>query len=175
MSEYVLDSCSLINLVAGLGDLSELASINSRFFLGERARQEATHFNEFCATRNGIESRDSTPLLNDMYARGWIVTCSVETQEELAHFVDLSVDLGKGESEALSLAHHRHLIMVTDDRKATRIAGRAEINVQTLTTFGLIAMLVEKNDALKARMPDIAFRMSRLAKFKCRLDGSGAL
>jgi predicted nucleic acid-binding protein len=85
------------------------------------------------------------------------------------------MDLGKGESEALSLAHHRHLIMITDDRKAARIAERPEINVQTLTTFGLIAMLVEKNDALKARMPDIIVRMSRLAKFKCRLDGNGSL
>ena len=61
-----------------------------------------------------------------------------EAEEKLAE--ELSPSLGAGERSCLAIAHSRHGLLITDDRKARQIA--LQINVQVTGTLGILVQLV---------------------------------
>lgn len=82
---------------------------------------------------------------------------------ELADYIEFSQELDDGEAQALALARHRGMVLLTDDRKALRLAQRPDINVPTMTTAQLLREWGECNQANAFRLPDVRTRVEELA------------
>jgi hypothetical protein len=70
----------------------------------------------------GEDARERDPVdLQPLLADGLLAVISSDVEEELLTFVDLSQEVGEGEAMTAALAIHRGCVVVTDDRKASRI------------------------------------------------------
>lgn len=117
----ILDACAIINLAATdrLPDI--LAAVAMPVVVCDTVAAETLYLR-----RGGIgddaPDRDQIDLTR-WIADGCLEIISAETDDELETFVDLAVVLDDGEAMTIALAAHRSLVIVTDDRKAARIAS----------------------------------------------------
>jgi len=133
MDDVVVDACCMINLYAA-GELRKrLSLLGGRWYLPTVVMVEAIYLH--------IEQADGTieksPIdLQSFVDDGTLLSCTVESAEELELYVDLATQIGDGEAMALAIAKSRGWTLSTDDRKAIRIADGLAISV--LTTPELI-------------------------------------
>ncbi len=125
----LLDACAVVNLyatrwmgpilaaVAGPVAVTDVVAREAQFVLrggtGDDARER--------------EPIDLQPLLND----GLLEVISSDIEEELLTFIDLTQEVGEGEAMTAALAIHRGCIVVTDDRKASRILFARGVALRT--------------------------------------------
>jgi hypothetical protein len=70
----------------------------------------------------GEHARDREPVsLQPMLDAGLLTVLATDDEDELLTFIDVSAELGAGEAMTAALAIHRGCIVVTDDRKASRV------------------------------------------------------
>ena len=69
--------------------------------------------------------------LSSMIATGALDVIETDDDEELLTFIDLTRDLDDGEAMTLALAIHRTGEIMTDDRKAIRLAHEAGVPLMT--------------------------------------------
>jgi predicted nucleic acid-binding protein len=123
----------MINLYAA-GELRRRLSLfGCRWYLPTVVVAEALYVH--------IEQADGTieksPIdLQSFVDDGTLLSCTAESAEELELYVDLATGIGDGEAMALAIAKSRGWTLLTDDRKARRIADGLAIGV--LTTPELI-------------------------------------
>jgi predicted nucleic acid-binding protein len=115
----LLDACAVLNLYATRWMGSILAAVGGPVGVAEVVAREAQFV---LRGGDGEDARerepvDLQPLLNDSLLQ----VISSDVEEELLTFVDLSQEVGEGEAMTAALAVHRGCIVVTDDRKASRI------------------------------------------------------
>ena len=102
------------------------------------------------------EPVDLQPLLDD----GLLEVISTEVEEELLTFIDLSQEIGEGEAMTAALAIHRGCIVVTDDRKASRvlIAGAWSFASPSTSSVSGARIQTLTQEVLRAALTDLPQR-----------------
>lgn len=114
----LLDACAVNNLYA-TGQLAEIVGcIEGRVGIASAVLQESLYVDG-----HGENAERERIDLSALLDSGAIETHSPETDDDLYTFLDFAIDLGDGEAMTLALAEHRHATVVTDDRKAIRLAA----------------------------------------------------
>jgi predicted nucleic acid-binding protein len=163
----IIDCCSLLNLQTGWsqaewGGLEQLKHLPWKWHVCERVLGESEYTRERNAEGEIIEvALDLQPFKES----GLLSEVTPETDDEQADYVFFAGEVDDGEAQALAIAKHRKLILLTDDRKAARIAARDDVAVEVVTTVGVL-----KEWAGKVKVTDVAVgkvieRMESLARF----------
>jgi hypothetical protein len=139
---YVLDACSLLNLVASRRFREIARATAATFAVSEQAAREI-HY-----VRRGGGGADANELeaidLKALQDSAVLSVVSVDTPAELATFVGFALEMDDGEAASAALAVHRRGTLVTGDRKARRVLGRRSRNTPVLTTTQVIKSWAEE-------------------------------
>lgn len=163
----IIDCCSLINLYAGWGGLSEVTALGHSWYVAEAVLSEAQFVGQFQA--NGAIER--VPIdFRALQKSKVVASVKPESDAEKSDYVDYSIELDDGEAQSLAIAKHRGFVLLTDDRKAIRIAQLPEINVSVLTTPQILRQWSAIDPANSSRIPEILSRIQILARFSPRKD-----
>lgn len=160
MNEGVIDCCSLLNLYAGWRDLSPLQDIGGTWYVCDAVIRETQYVRELDDA--GVIKEVPVDLTTALSA-GLIKQAHPESEAELEDYVSFAVDLDDGEAQALALAKNRGLILLTDDRKATKLAGIS--GTRTITTATVMRQWSEQAPKFAARLPEALQRITLLARF----------
>lgn len=115
----LLDACAVVSLYATRWMAAILVANGGPFAVVDVVAREAQ-----CVYRGGFseDTREREPVaLRPLLDDGLLSVLSTDDEEELLTFIDLSADVGAGEAMTAALAIHRGCVVVTDDRKASRI------------------------------------------------------
>lgn len=136
LSLYVLDACSLLNLLASrrFADIArgtpallvipDLAAVEIRF-----VRRGGT----------GADADEREPVdLGDFQADRLLVVANLDTSSELASFVAFAAQMDDGEAASCAIVVNRGGTLVTDDRKARCIMAQAFPATRLLATSEVI-------------------------------------
>lgn len=133
-----LDCCAILNVYA-TGRFAEILAASrgqdGRFAIGERVQREALWVGE--------EGARETVDLSEPVSSGMLSVERMETESELAMFVELAATLDDGEAETAALAYHRGIGVVTDDGVAIRVLGELKPAVPVLRTSVLMKRWAE--------------------------------
>lgn len=115
----LLDACAVINLSA-TGRMAEiLAAVDGPVAIVDVVAREAQYV---FRGGTGEDARERAPIdLGALVAGGRLGVLEAEAEEELLTFIDLSRAVDDGEAMTAALAIHRRCVVVTDDKKATRM------------------------------------------------------
>jgi predicted nucleic acid-binding protein len=165
MNHYILDACVLVNLYCGWGGIQELETFGSSWSIGLTALGEAKYVRDFDPNGGLLK----LPLnIQTMNAVESLNVLSIDSAAENDSLVEFAMDLDDGEAEALSLARHRKLVLVTDDRPVVRVASAAHFAVSTIGTPDVLMEWVKLNPDSRARLPEVVRRISILGPFQLR-------
>lgn len=160
MNDHVIDCCSLINLYTGWRGLSPLLDLNRTWHVCDAV------FGESQYTRELGEGGAPRLLLLDLKLEveaGVLCRARPESESELDDYVSFAIELDDGEAQALAIAKNRGFILLTDDKKAGRLA--AEMSIVTITTPNVLRDWAERAPERKVRLPEIVRRITTLARF----------
>src|SRR4051794_36525264 len=80
----------------------------------------------------GEDARERVPVdLQPLVDDGLLAVISSDIEEELLTYIDLTRVVGEGEAMTAALVIHRSCIVVTDDRKASRILIARGVTLRT--------------------------------------------
>ena len=131
-----LDACCLLNLCATRQPENILRTLPLRAAVAEMAAGEVRFLRRGGAgpDANGRDAIDLQPLISS----GLLTLLRLETDQEIATFVQFAADLDDGEAMTIALALRRGLAVATDDRKALKLLARYAPHLPTFTTAGLL-------------------------------------
>jgi predicted nucleic acid-binding protein len=167
----IIDCCSLINLHAGWGGLTEMKALGLSIYVAEAVLSEAQFVGEF----QPDGSITKVPIdFARLRAAQLVDSVKPDSEAEVADYVEFSMELDDGEAQSLAIAKHRGFTLLTDDRKAMRIASLPEVGVTVLTTPEVLRQWSEIDALNLARTPEVLSRIQALARFSPRKDSPGA-
>ena len=130
----LLDACAVVNLWACRRMAEIVPVVDGRVAVAEVVRQEARYV---LAGGAGPEALEREPIdLAALITAGALDVIMPGNDDELMTFIDLTRQLDDGEAMTLAIALHRSGVVMTDDRKAIRVAN--EIGVPMLTSLELV-------------------------------------
>lgn len=125
----LLDACSVVNLYATRAMGPILAAIGGPVAIVDVVEREAQYV---FRGGDGEDVREREPVaLQPFIDEGLLKIVSTDEEAELLTFIDLSQEVGEGEAMTAALAMHRGCIVVTDDRKATRVMLDRGVKLRT--------------------------------------------
>lgn len=130
----MLDACAVVNLWACRRMAEVVAVVDGRVAIAEIVQKGAQYVLTGGSGPNALE-REPVDLAQ-FAAAGALAVIATSDEDELTTFIDLTRQLDDGEAMTLALALHRSGVIVTDDRKAIRVAN--EIGVAMLTSLDLV-------------------------------------
>ncbi len=132
MSAVILDACGTINLYASGRFIAILTALARDWYLPAAVERESqTYRQPDPADPEKLVSMpiDLTPAIDG----GVLRRCDCDNEREIELYVELAARIGDdGESMGLAIAKCRGWSVLTDDKKARRIAG--ELGVPVLAT-----------------------------------------
>jgi predicted nucleic acid-binding protein len=160
----LLDACAVVSLYATRQMVEILRVVEGKVAVADLVATEAQFV---FRGGNGEDARERDPIdLGPLIDDGIISIISTDVEDELLTFIDLTKAFsrqgrgGQGEAMTAALAIHRQCIVVTDDRKATRILK--EHGVLLRTTLDLIRAWADRGgigaDVLGAALLDLRER-----------------
>jgi predicted nucleic acid-binding protein len=162
MTNRIIDCCSLLNLYAGWNGLQELDHLPYVWHVCERVLGESEYTRERTADGTIVETALNLQPLCDS---GLLREVRPESDAELADYVSFAGDVDDGEAEALAIAKNRKFVLLTDDRKATRIAKRADVGVEVVTTVGVLKDWIDRGNVGDPVVREVIERMETLGRF----------
>jgi predicted nucleic acid-binding protein len=115
----LLDACAVVNLYATRWMGAILAANGGPFAVAEVVMREAQFV---LRGGTGEDAREREPVdRQSLQDAGLLEMITSDDEEELLTFIDLSAQIDDGEAMTAALAMHRGCIVVTDDRKASRV------------------------------------------------------
>lgn len=165
MNDRVIDSCSLLNLYTGWRGLSPLKELNRTWYVCEAVFEESQYTREL--KDDGGTVLVPVDLKPDVDS-GVLNRIRPESESEFEDYVNFAVELDDGEAQSLAIAKNRGFILLTDDRKAQRVAS--EVNVVTITTPSVLQDWAMVAPANNERLPEILRRITTLARFSPSAD-----
>ena len=97
---------------------------------------------------------------------GLLEIWQLETEEEMASFVQLAAELDDGEAMTCALAIHRGADVATDDRKALRVLGSGQQQqVRVRTTAELIRTWADSCQLDRASLRQVLMGVRERARF----------
>jgi hypothetical protein len=161
----IIDCCSLLNLYAGWGNLRALGDTGDTWYVGEAVVGEAQFISDVAADG----SRVQVPLdLQSYVDQAILQSIRPETEAEIADYVEFALELDDGEAQALALARNRGMVLLTDERKALRIAQRPDVAVPTITTAQLLMEWAKLAPGNLVRLPAVLQAIEVRAHFSPR-------
>lgn len=132
MPAVILDACGTLNLYASGRFVSILTAFEHEWYVPAAVEREAQHYRQ--PDPADPDTLISEPIdLMPAIDGGVLRRCDCEGDEELTLYVQLAARIGDdGESMGLAIAKCRGWSVLTDDKKARRIAG--ELGVPVLST-----------------------------------------
>ena len=169
MDDHIIDCCSLINLYTGWCGLAELRDLRRIWHVGEAVLKETEYTREY--------GPDGVPVLvpldiQELARVGLLLPERPETELEIDDYVNFACEVDDGEAQALAIAKHRGFVLLTDDRKATRIAERPDVGVRITSTPKILQEWAQLDVKNEARLPEVIGRISALAKFRPHVESA---
>jgi hypothetical protein len=169
MQGRIIDCCSLINLYTGWGGLAELPGLGWQWYLCEAVLKEAEYTREYGEDGQLV----LTPLdFSRLISSDLLLPVAPAGDEELEDYLDFACEVDDGEAQALSIAKHRGFTLLTDDRKAIRLAARPDIAVSTISTASILKVWAGVNPENEEKLPGVISRIEELARFAPRRGSS---
>lgn len=163
MPERIIDCCTLLNLYAGWGGLTELAEFDVSWCISKSVSKESEYVREYDTTSGKIIT---IPLgMDGAVKAGLLSIIAAESEQERTDYVEFATELDDGEAESLALAKNRQLILVTDDQKSLHVARRPDVNVEPLTTVSVLQEWEKMNRTNSKRLKVVVNRIRDLARF----------
>ena len=132
MPAVILDACGALNLYASGRFVSILGAIRLDWYIPAAVEREAQRYRQpdpADPEKLVVLPIDLAPAIDG----GVLNRCDCEGDDEAALYFDLAARIGDdGESMGLAIAKHRGWSVLTDDKKARRIA--TELGVPVLAT-----------------------------------------
>lgn len=162
MADHIVDCCSLLNLYTGWSGLHELRDLRWTWHICEAVLNESEYTREY--------GPDGVPQLIplDMSALtkiGLLLPVRPETEGEIDDYVSFAMEVDDGEAQALAIAKNRGFVLLTDDRKATKIAQRLDVAVRTISTANILQAWAQLDTRNEGRLHEIITRIAVLARF----------
>ena len=154
----LLDACAVVNLYATRFMGPILAAVDGPVAVVDVVAREAQYV---FRGGGGEDAREREPVaLQPFLNDGLLQIVSTNGEADLLTFIDLSQDVGEGEAMTAALAIHRGCIVVTDDRKASRVM--LDRGVALRTSLELVRVWSVRSrvpgDALRAALTDLRHR-----------------
>jgi len=96
---------------------------------------------------------------------GLIQRVAPESDAELADYLNFAQLIDDGEAQAIALAKHRGFVLLTDDRKALKLARREDIAVRTISTVDVLREWIEHEAVNIASVRSVLKRICELARY----------
>lgn len=170
MSAVILDACGTLNLYASGRFLSILAALGHDWYIPAAVEREAQRYRQ--PDPSDPEKLIALPIdLNPALAEGVLKRCDCEGEEESELYIELASRIGDdGESMGLAIAKCRGWSVLTDDKKARRIAK--ELGIPVLATPEVM-----KQWAISAEpgVEELALVLGAIERFANYLPSRGAV
>lgn len=163
MSAVILDTCGTINLYASGRFLSILRATGADWYLPSAVERETQAYRQ--PDPVDPEKLIVTPIdLALALNGGALKRCVCEGDEELQLYVELAARIGDdGESMGLAIAKCRGWSVLTDDRKARRIAG--ELGVPVLSTPEILRRWAVAINLDRLELAEVLAMIQRFANY----------
>ncbi|MBS0260869.1 MAG: hypothetical protein JSS02_02845 [Planctomycetes bacterium] len=164
MRAVILDACGTLNLVASGQFTSILSVLRHDWYIPVAVEQETQTYRQ--PDPEDPEQLVKVPIdLAPAISQGLLKRCACETDEETALYVQLAARIGDdGESMGLAIARCRGWAVLTDDKKARRIA--TELGVEVLGTAEILRAWVETVHPLAAELALVLQAIERFANYR---------
>lgn len=130
MPNEIIDACCLINLFASGKIESILKSGRRPHFISHQVLQESLTIRQ--PDPDDASAFVRVPVSpSALIESGLLGLCDFESSSESQLFVEFAARIDDGEASCLAIAKSRDWTVVTDDRKAIRLANESGINVVT--------------------------------------------
>jgi hypothetical protein len=118
---------------------------------------------------------DGTPQMvpldmNALTQLGLWLPARPETEREIEDYVNFAIEVDDGEAQALAVAKHRGFVLLTDDRKAIKVAQRPDVAVRTTSTPNILQSWGQLDSSNQARLHEVVGRIAVLARFSPHKD-----
>lgn len=168
MPAVILDACGTLNLYATGRFVSVLTALRHDWYIPAAVERESQTYRQ--PDPNDPEKLVISPIdLVPAIEQGVLSRCDCETEEETELYVELAGRIrDDGESMGIAIAKCRSWSVLTDDKKARRIA--LEMGVTVLSTTGIIKQWAE------AEMPsegDLSAMLKAIEQFANYYPGRG--
>ncbi len=169
MPAVILDACGALNLYASGRFVPILAALSHDWFIPAAVERESQQYRQ--PDPADPEKLIVTPLhLAPAIRAGVLSRCDCEGREEAELYVQLAASIGDdGESMGLAIAKVRGWSLLTDDKKARRIA--CELGVAVLATPGVMRQWAE---LVKPGADELSETLEAIERFANYRPGRGA-
>ncbi len=170
MPAVILDACGTLNLYASGQFVPILAALPNKWYLPAAVEKESQQYRQ----PDPVDPEkliavpiDLLPAIN----KGFLTRCDCETDEETELYVQLASRIGDdGESMGLAIAKCRGWSVLTDDKKACRIA--TELGVDVLATT---EVMKQWSEIVKPSAADLSAALEAIERFANYTPGRGAV
>lgn len=170
MPAVILDACGILNLYASGQFVPILTSLGNQWFLPSAVELESQQYRQ--PDPDDPEKLVVVPIdLLPAITGGILIRCDCKSEEETDLYVQLAARIGDdGESMGLAIAKCRGWSVLTDDKKARRIA--TELGVQVLATTEVIK---QWSEITKSSAADLFSTLEAIERFANYTPGRGAV
>jgi predicted nucleic acid-binding protein len=164
MSAVILDACGVLNLYASGRFVPILTALRHEWFLPSAVEREAQQYRQ--PDPADLQKLVPRPIdLSPAIDAGALRRCDCEGDEETALYVELAARIGDdGESMGLAIARCRGWSVLTDDKKARRIAK--ELGVAVLGTTGVMKRWAEIVEPGADDLSEVLKAIERFANYR---------
>jgi predicted nucleic acid-binding protein len=169
MPSVILDTCGILNLYASGEFVPILTSLGHQWFLPAAVEKESQQYRQ--PDPDDLEELVIVPIdLLPAISGGILTRCDCENDQETDLYVQLAARIGDdGESMGLAIAKCRGWSVLTDDKKARRIA--MELGVTVLSTP---EVLKQWSEAAKPSHSQLSVALEAIERFANYIPGSNA-
>lgn len=164
MPAVILDACGLLNLYAGGKFMPILAALRHEWFIPIAVERESHKYRQpdpLDPEKLVVLPIDLRPAIDG----GLLIRCDCQSDEETESYVELATRIGDdGESMGLAIAKHRGWSVLTDDKKARRVA--AELGVRLLSTAEVVKTWSEIEETAATDLAAVLKAIERFANYR---------
>jgi hypothetical protein len=169
MPAVILDACGTLNLYASGQFVSILTALKNDWYLPAAVEREAQKYRQpdpDDAEKLIVVLIDLIPAIND----GILTRCDCENDAETQLYVELAAKIGDdGESMGLAIAKCRGWSVLTDDKKARRIAKELGLDVLATTE-----VMKQWSEIVKPNAADLSAVLEAIERYANYRPGRGA-
>ncbi len=169
MPAVILDACGTLNLYASGRFLPILTALRYTWYLPAAVERESQRYRQ--PDPADPEKLIAVPIdLVPALDSGVLSRCDCESDEETALYIELAARIrDDGESMGLAIAKCRGWSVLTDDKKARRIAK--ELGLTVLATTGIMKEWAETVNPSEEELSTVLEAIERFANYR---PGRGA-
>ena len=164
MPAVILDACGTLNLYASGRFVSILTALKHEWYLPAAVERESQQYRQpdpADAEKLVVVPIDLAPIL----AGGFLKRCDCESDDEADLYVELAAKIGDdGESMGLAIAKCRGWSVMTDDRKARRLAQ--ELGVPVLGTPEVMKEWAKVAKPGTSKLSEVLLAIERFSNYR---------